>query len=283
MYLGKTRLGPVGPGYYRNGLGIAHKGLRPFWVMSLVLLLLVVVSIFLLTCYVAALFTPLFKLEDVGFQGLKRVSSKELLRQGGLDKGVNLLALNLREVKRNLEVLPWVKEVRLQRELPNRLQVVIVEHQPVLLALVGEGLYYVNEEGLLFKKVEPADEHAWPILTGLTERQLTVDRRVPARIWGEVNALRELLSQGKDPFYPHKLSEIHYDPDCGFSLFTLERGIRINLGKEELAQRLNRLEKVWAELEKRPEALAVKGISLQYGRKVIVHGLRPEGPKKGRG
>jgi hypothetical protein len=84
-----------------------------------------------------------------------------------------------------------------------------------------------------------------------------------------------LLARGKDPLYPEKLSEIHIDPDCGYSLYTLDRGVRITLGQEELPTRLNRLEKVWSGLQGRSDLFQLRGISLQYGQRVVVHGLKP--------
>jgi hypothetical protein len=49
-------------------------------------------SIVLLIGYLVALSTPIFKLEDVSFKGIKRVSPAQLLQKGGLENGVNLLA-----------------------------------------------------------------------------------------------------------------------------------------------------------------------------------------------
>jgi hypothetical protein len=149
--------------------------------------------------------------------------------------------------------------------------------------MVGEDLYYVNNEGVMFKKAEMKDESSLPLLTGLAKKDWTSEGRLKSPLLEELVSLKDLLSRGQDPFYPHKLSEIHYDPDCGFSLFTMERGIRITLGKEDLPMRIKRLEKIWTELEKRPNALALKGISLQYGRRIIVHGLRSDSTKRMRG
>jgi cell division septal protein FtsQ len=251
-----------------------------FWIGSLILMIIVGVSIVLLIGYLAALSTPIFKLEDVSFKGIKRVSQAQLLQKGGLENGVNLLALNLSEVKKNMESTPWVKSVFLHRELPNKLQVVVTEHQPVFLVPVQQDLYYLNEEGFLFKKSEVKEEAALPLLTGLEKKDWTPTGHLNPLIHEELVNLLRVLSQGRDPFYPNKLSEIHYDPDCGFSLFTLERGIRITLGKEEIPIRIKRLERVWAELEKRYNQTELKGISLQFGQRVIVHGLRPRTQKR---
>lgn len=284
MYLGKTRLGNLSHNYYRgtltdSGLSWMERLWHHFWVGSLVMMILVGISIIMLIGYLVALSTPIFKLEDVSFKGIKRVSQAEILQKGGLENGVNLLALNMSEAKKKMESLPWVKGVYLHRELPNKLQVVVNEHEPTFLVLVEKDLYYLNNEGSLFKKVELSDGVSLPIVTGLGKKDLTPTNQLRTSIVQELVALKGYLSQGRDPFYPDKLSEIHYDPDCGFSLYTVERGIRIALGKEELLPRLKRLEKVWADLEKRPNLSALKGISLQFGQRVIVHGLRSKSLK----
>jgi len=285
MYLGKTRLGTIGRNYYRgsledSGFSWTERLMHHFWVGSLIMMILVGVSIVLLIGYLVALSTPIFKLEDVGFKGIKHVPQTELLQKGGLENRANLLALNLSEVKKNMESISWVKSVYLQRELPNKLQVVVTEHQPIFLVPIQQDLYYLNEEGLLFKKCETKEGVSLPLLTGLEKKDWTPSGHLKVPILQELILLQGYLSRGADPFYPNKLSEIHYDPDCGFSLFTLERGIRITLGKEEFPVRIKRLERVWAELEKRPNHFLFKGISLQFGQRVIVQGLRSK-PLKG--
>ena len=279
MYLGKTRLGHLGRNAYHSaltetGLSRVEKIWHHFWVGSLIILIMAGVSLVMLIGYFTALSTPIFKLEDVSFQGLKRVSQEELLKKARLENGVNLLALNLNEVKRNMESLPWVKTITLQRELPNKLRVVVTEYQPIFLVLAEHDLYYLDDSGVLFNKIEGTPAVSLPLLTGIGKGDWTHQGLLKPSIFQEVAKLKGYLSQGSDPFYPDKLSEVHYDPDCGFSLYTLERGIRISLGKEELPIRIKRLERVWAELAKRPNHETLKGISLQFGQRIIVHGLR---------
>jgi cell division protein FtsQ len=282
MYLGKTRLGHLGRNAYQgtlsdSGLSWLEKLWHHFWVGSMIMLVVAGVSLAMIIGYFVALSTPIFKLEDISFQGLKRVSQGELLKKAGLENGVNLLALNLNDVKKNMESLPWIKSVALQRELPNKLRVAVAEYQPVFLVLVERDLYYLDETGVLFYKVEGGQGPSLPLLTGLSKGDWTASGQMKPQIFQEVIRLKGYLSQGQDPFYPEKLSEIHFDPDCGFSLFTLERGIRISLGKEELQSRVQRLEKVWTELSKRPHLEGLKGISLQFGQRIIVHGVRTKG------
>ena len=181
MYLGKTRLGNLGHNYYRDtlsdsGLSWMERLWHHFWVGSLVMMIILGISIVLLIGYLVALSTPIFKLEDVSFKGIKRVSQAELLQKGGLENGVNLLALNMSEAKKKMESLPWVKGVYLHRELPNKLQVVITEQQPTFLVVVQQDLYYLNDEGVPFKKVELVRQDLSSDLDWSDEKGLDSDR-----------------------------------------------------------------------------------------------------------
>jgi cell division protein FtsQ len=281
MYIGKTRLGSIGQNGYRSplkdsGFSPIQKIWHKFWVGSLIIMITFGVSLTLMIGYLVALSTPFFKIEDVSVKGIRRVGQAELLQKGGLENGVNLLALNLSDVKKKMEAIPWVKTVYLRRELPNKLHITVIEQQPLSLVLFNRDLYFLNREGVLFKKVETREGLTMPILTGLDKDDWDPNGQIRSPLLQDLLSLQHFLSQGRDPLYPDQISEIHYDPDCGFILYTLERGIRITLGKEDLENRVKRLEKIWAAIHKRPDLMSLKGISLQYGQRIIVQGLRPQ-------
>ena len=280
MYLGKTRLGAPGRNVnYRpledRGPGWFQRVWHHFWIGSIIVMILAGLSLTMLIGYLVALSAPFFRLEDVSIQGNRRVSQVELLQKGGLEDKVNILALNLREVKKMLEAVPWVKTVQLRRELPNKLVVLVEEREPLSLVLFSKGLYFLDAEGNPFKKADRQETSLLPVVTGLQPGDWQESGRLDPGILQDLLLLKTMLARGKDPLYPEKLSEIHVDPDCGYSLYTLDRGVRIMLGQEDLKNRLNRLERVWTGLQGRPDLFQLRGISLHYGQRIIVHGLRP--------
>ena len=287
MYLGKTKLGAAGRnGFHRplkeGGANWFQRLWHHFWVGSIIVMILIGLSITLLVGYLVALSTPFFRLEDVNFQGNKQVSQVELLQKGGLEDKLNILSLNLSDVKKKMEAIPWVKSVQLRRELPNKLLVSVQERQPLSLVLVDGSLHFLDREGLAFKKVERREGLNLPVLTGLQKGDWQENGYLVPKVLQEIFTLTTLLAQGGDPLYPDKLSEIHYDQECGYSLYTLDYGIRITLGRDDFKTKMARLEKVWLTLQKRPDLINLRGISLQYGQRIIVHGLRTSsGGKKG--
>jgi len=85
----------------------------------------------------------------------------------------------------------------------------------------------------LFKKVERREGFTLPVVTGLEKGDWQENSHLAPKVLQEISTLTTLLAQGRDPLYPDKLSEIHYDPECGYSLYTLEYGIRITLGRDD--------------------------------------------------
>lgn len=59
------------------------------------------------------------------------LSREEVLRWTGVRAGDNLLALDLDRIKRDLELVPQIEEVALERQLPDTLRIVVRERQPV--------------------------------------------------------------------------------------------------------------------------------------------------------
>ena len=285
MYLGKTRLGATGRNVYQRSLQEGgpvwfQRIWHHFWIGSIILMVLSGLSLTLLIGYLVALSAPFFRLEDVSIQGNRRVSQVELLQKGGLEDKVNILALNLREVKKRLEAVPWIKTVHLRRELPNKLVVLVEEREPLSLVLFSRGLYFLDAEGLPFKKADRQETASLPVVTGLQAGDWQEGGRLAPGILQDLLLLKSSLARGEDPLYPEKLSEIHVDPDCGYSLYTLDRGVRITLGQEDLKNRLLRLERVWSGLQGRTDLFQLRGISLQFGQRIVVHGLRPAAGEK---
>jgi cell division protein FtsQ len=56
---------------------------------------------------------------------------EQLRRWAGVQPGDNLLALDLSRVKRNLELVPTIQSVSVERVLPHRLRIRVVEREPI--------------------------------------------------------------------------------------------------------------------------------------------------------
>ncbi|MDA7680422.1 FtsQ-type POTRA domain-containing protein [bacterium] len=122
-----------------------------------------------------------FKLETNG-----RLTADQVLKWAGVDSGDNVLDLDLAQIKRNLEMVPMIYDVAVERVLPDRLKVRIRERRPVFKAyFLSPGRansrivmkpYMIDEFGFVLSPqaaegVDLDHQEYWlqlPELTGLT-------------------------------------------------------------------------------------------------------------------
>lgn len=123
------------------------------------------------------------------------------------DYGRSIYLMPLRQRRDDLLRLQWVKDARVTRVWPNRLQIRITEREPVaFVQLPGENeLPLIDTDGFILRQ-EIQESLNLPILTGVTRRQSDDERRV------RVRRLRKLITDAGE--LSAKISEVDAtDPD----------------------------------------------------------------------
>jgi len=203
--------------------------------------------------------SPYFALQDIRFEGCKNVKPQELMSLAHLRQGYNILALNLQEISQKIIANPWVKDVRIERNFPHQLIIEITERVPVALAS-QEGLFLVDREGDLFKKVERQDNIDMPVITGLSLAEPNTQR------------IKEILdfletAEHMGVFPTRTVSEVHVDGDYGITLYTLTENIPIQMDLKNYPKKLALLRNLKEDLAKRKiEPQAIEIISLDEAR-----------------
>ncbi len=86
---------------------------------------------------------------EVTVEGRVRTDPKELAKALESRVGSLILSVELDEIRKQLEGLPWVKSAAVRRQLPGTLHAVLVEHRPLALWREREGsrTRLIDEEG----------------------------------------------------------------------------------------------------------------------------------------
>lgn len=148
----------------------------------------------------------------------------------------NFLTLNLQEVKRLFESVPWVRQAVVQREFPNRLRVTLREHQAVAWWGEAGGNQLVSALGQRFEaEVDDPASAQWPVLSGPDAQVAEVHAMLPP--------LREAFAR-----LQLDLSQLDLNPHGSWRA-TLDNGARIELGRGDQATLLNRVERFVATVQ----------------------------------
>lgn len=158
----------------------------------------------------------------------------------------SFLQLDLAKIKARVEAQPWVKQVVLSRQWPDRLQVVVYEHTPIA---------RWNENGFLSVEGRPVVAHdaaqllrALPELNGPSERAL--------EIMTSYRRLSQLLSEQN-----LQLVELTLDQRRNWSL-QLNNGWQLEIGREQVFERVQRFTRIYQRvLKNKPQ---IKKIDLRY-------------------
>ena len=138
---------------------------------------------------------PAFAIKELEVQSGGVISTDQLRRWANVKKGENLLALDLERVKRDLEMVPAVGSVSIERILPGTLRIRVIEREPVAQVtplrmgtngVVGHVVYHIDADGFVMVPVDPRQrsvplvqtDDALPILSCLNQNELVPGRQI---------------------------------------------------------------------------------------------------------
>ncbi len=183
---------------------------------------------------------PYFDIKRIDISGIERVKRDEVMNLSGIGMNENIFTVDIDRAVRRLREHPWIKEVRIARRLPDRIVVEIEEREPISLIRLDGELYVMDRTGVVFKRYSTDDGLDLPIVTGLVPGEM--GGREP-EVEERLLYLMEFLANRRG-FNLEKVSEIHVDGTQGFSIYTLEGGIRLNIGMGDFERKIAHFERL---------------------------------------
>jgi cell division protein FtsQ len=199
--------------------------------------------------------TSFLALREVRFTGLVHAAEPDLLARSGLRPGRNLMALDLAAAAKAIEAHPWVSSARLSRSFPGTVIAEVVEHRAAAQVQLG-GLYLLDEDGRVFKRVGPEDSVDLPLVSGVTREAWLRDKgAAQLRLYSALHLLEAWRAEGLPAA---ALEEVRIEEDGGFTAFAREpSGLQeVRLGARDLSLQLKRLSQLRAALARRGEHAA---------------------------
>jgi len=211
---------------------------------ALLIASVVVIASMLIFAYNFIIVSPYFQMKGTLVRGTERLQSDEIIALSGLKPSQNILLTNLGAVAKKVKTHPWVKEVSVRRDFPDRLIIEVTERKPVALVERGDGLYFIERDGTAFEKIGSGEKTDLPVLTGFF-RKGDESREM---ILKSLELLDFMASYTEIPEIRH-ISEIHGDDLFGLSLFA--EGLCLKLGFGEYDVKLRRMKPVLVDLARR--------------------------------
>jgi len=212
----------------------------------------------------------MLQVEHIVVHGNERLSKGEVL--GMLDglRGESLFGTDLDGWRRRLMASPWVRDAALRRSLPSTVDVAISERTPVGISRVGDGMYLVDERGVLIDQNGPqyADLDL-PIIDGLA----TPSSDGTAADTGRAELASRIISSVRTrPDLARRLSQIDVTDLHNASVILSGDPAVIYLGDDQFVQRLQQYVDLAAALRERVPGIDY--VDLRFDDRIYV---RPTG------
>lgn len=218
-----------------------------------------------------------FRITQIRVTGGQHLSEKQLVELSDIRQGQNTFELDLDLIGRKISENSWVSSARVERIFPREVVISVVERQPVAIINLGY-LYYLDSRGEVFKVLDAADNLDFVVITGFDYPKIEQHDPQSAAALKQIVALLADL-QRRQLFSLEQISEIHRNPSGSLALFTLDGGVKIRLGRDDFARKLDRLERIYAQLK--PRLPILDYIDLNVDEKVIVRIERPANAARG--
>jgi cell division septal protein FtsQ len=129
---------------------------------------------------------PAFSVGEIDLQTDGVIANEQLRLWASVKRGQNLLALDLARVKRNLELVPFVQSVSVERILPHTLRIRVCEREPVAQVLLSR----TRIGGGLEQAILHLDTDGW-VMVPLDPRQRAVPQSQPPEQLPMISGIRE--------------------------------------------------------------------------------------------
>jgi cell division protein FtsQ len=216
-----------------------------------------------------------FRADNIVIRGAHRLSNQQILEQANINKGINILSVNLSIIRKRLLAHSWIAKAEVRRELPDIITIGIKEHEPLAILDLGRR-FLININGEVFKEWTATDPDVLPIVSGLQFSDLNVSGEPRSTSFNEV---MEVLRLGREPdsILPNRrIRKILVDRQTGITLYAFDRARIINLGYYDYLDKYERLESVLFYLKKKRCFPDFNSIDLNYQDRIVVNFVKDE-------
>lgn len=216
-----------------------------------------------------------FNAEKLTVIGTHRLTKKQVLRQAGINKGVNILSVNLPKARKRLLSNSWIEDAEVRRELPSGIRVRITEQKPIAILDLSRK-FIINTHGEIFKEMDASDHCRIPVVTGLEFS----DINVRGESWSvPFHSVMEILKLGRQPesVLPYGLiKKIRVDREIGLTIYAFDRIKAIKIGYNDYQSKYAMLKNVLFYLKKKGNFSRIESIDLNNLNRIVINPAKKE-------
>lgn len=200
---------------------------------------------FLLLCGFAHQWKQIIVVEKVEVQGIYILPEREVVKLAAVRFGNPIFEINLDSIRTGLFRNEYVEEANISRSLSGILHISIRERKPIG-SLMLSRMWYVDEKGILLRKIPASVVLDLPIISGIklepeTIKGGTVIPNTDAQT--AISILSEAMKIDEDLYYLISEIDLNYGKDI--VIYSSDYAVPINIGRGKYEHKLKLLSAFW--------------------------------------
>ncbi|MEN8257773.1 MAG: FtsQ-type POTRA domain-containing protein [Thermodesulfobacteriota bacterium] len=209
--------------------------------------------------YASLCHSAFFQVESIAVEGSERFNADEIVSLAGLDNKSNLVAVSKKKIETSLQATGWIHKVKVNKQWPNGIVLVIQERKPAAMIHLEGALSYIDSRGKIFAPVNQGDDLDFPVLLVADEDVLADSRAMK----GPLDMLR-YASHGNPDLPKQNISQLVLDEQGKMTMYLADNPFPVILGKDKMWTKYKRLTRVLAWLYKKRKFSTVASIDMEY-------------------
>lgn len=209
-------------------------------------------------------FNRMAHIKSVAVKGNYYTETSDILAKADIPTDISPDSVSFLDAIHRIESLPYVKEAMLSKRPSGRLEVQVVERQPIGLLINGSSRRYFDEAGVVLPIVSGKTVDV-PLVYGIGSSAISDTLKSTA--FEQVRAF--LLIAREDPVAASTLSEIAWTPEEGIVALSTDNGIKIVFGSVNLQEGIRNWNMFYTQVIAIRGASAFSSIDLRFNGQVV--------------
>jgi cell division protein FtsQ len=240
---------------------------------------LILIALVICLAFGANAWKSSLKISQIKISGNRIVNTNEIIQLTQVQIGTLLYKADLTAIQQNVMSHHYIKDAVVERNLPNSINIQIIERIPIAMVNISEPLY-LDEDGVVLPKTVSCKIFDLPMISGISIHEPFVLGSTISQP-NEIEALQLLtiLRNINRPLY-HNISEILVRNGGDIVIYSAEGGVPIIFGRGDLSGKLIRLETFWNDIVRIRGVQYLHYVDLRYQDQIIARWNQEPGATK---
>jgi cell division protein FtsQ len=208
------------------------------------------------------------KVKQIKVDGNRIVGTNEILQLTQIPLDNLLYQTDLTTIQRNVMSHHYIKDVIVERNLPNTIHITVIERIPIAIVDRTE-IHYLDESGFVLPRTVSKKLLDIPIISGIPPTEsLTLGSTVSQQDVKEALLLLTTLKIVNRPMY-HNISEVQVRNGGDIVFYSIEGSVPIIFGRGELSSKIVKLETFWNEIVRTRGPQHLMYLDLRYQDQIV--------------